>query len=101
MRSQYLIFIFITIMAFIIPAVSALGQESHELIWRAVLKNLKDRKKSALPVICVLYSDAKGAKRLDENLVTNFRLSKLFRVEAGLRYGEKPGLFNAYLHYKA
>ncbi|MEP6736102.1 MAG: hypothetical protein ABJA70_11320 [Chryseolinea sp.] len=45
-------------------------------------------------------SDVKGNWRVDQNLVANFRINKLLRIEGGLRYGERPHHFNSYYHYK-
>jgi hypothetical protein len=47
-----------------------------------------------------LISDAKGNKRMDENVIGNFRTGRWMRVEAGFRQGERPQAFDSYYHYK-
>lgn len=47
-----------------------------------------------------VISNAHGSIRMDQNIVPNFRINKLLRLEAGLRYGERPQQFNSYFHYK-
>lgn len=43
---------------------------------------------------------AGGINRYDCNIVSNFRLSSLLRMELGFRHGESGGEFGAYLGYK-
>jgi hypothetical protein len=43
---------------------------------------------------------AEGAYRFDQNVVPTFRLNEWLRLEAGLRFGERPGHFSSYYHYK-
>ena len=47
-----------------------------------------------------VISDANSNIRCDENLVGNFKLKNLFRLEAGIRFGERPQHFDSYYHYK-
>ena len=47
-----------------------------------------------------LISDAKGNVRYDENIVSNFRLNRWLRTEAGIRFGHRPQKFDSYYHYK-
>jgi hypothetical protein len=44
--------------------------------------------------------DNNGNVRTDENVVPNFKINKLLRVELGLRHGQNAERFNAYYHYK-
>jgi hypothetical protein len=47
-----------------------------------------------------IISSSNGSFRTDENVVTNFRLGNLLRVEAGIRFGQRPGHLDSYYHYK-
>ncbi len=47
-----------------------------------------------------VISDASGNVRVDQNIVPNFRLNNWLRVEAGVRFGERPQKFDSYYHYK-
>lgn len=44
--------------------------------------------------------DVQGRRRVDENVLANFRTGRWLRVEAGFRQGERPGVADAYYHYK-
>ena len=54
---------------------------------------------SLLAYVRVIRND-NGTFRIDENIVPNFRLNKLLRLELGLRQGETSGGVGAYNHYK-
>lgn len=47
-----------------------------------------------------VISDPDGAFRFDQNVVPTFRLNDWLKLEAGLRFGERPEHFNSYFHYK-
>ncbi len=44
--------------------------------------------------------DSHGNFRFDQNVVPNFRVNKLLKIELGLRHGETTDAFDAYYHYK-
>jgi hypothetical protein len=44
--------------------------------------------------------DAQGNFRFDQNVVSNFKLNKVVRMELGIRHGETSQAFDAYWHYK-
>lgn len=62
-------------------------------------RNVNGEKITLLTYVRVI-SSAKGQYRFDQNIVPNIRLNKWLRLEAGIRFGERPGRFNAYYHYK-
>lgn len=47
-----------------------------------------------------IIQNVNGTYRVDENVVPNFRLNKLLRLELGIRHGETSGRFDSYNHYK-
>jgi len=48
-----------------------------------------------------LIRNANGQIRMDQSVVSNFRLVPWLKLELGLRHGERPGKFMAYDNYKA
>lgn len=53
-----------------------------------------------LTVYARVISNAGGHKRVDENIVGNFKLLSWLRLEAGFRQGERPHAPDSYYHYK-
>ncbi len=47
-----------------------------------------------------VISNANGFVRMDQNIVSDIRLSNFLRMEAGFRYGESPPNLNSYCYYK-
>jgi hypothetical protein len=88
-RIQYYTFHFLLLVILSFPA---LAQESDS--------ENKNGDKITLLTYVRAISNASGSFRMDQNIVPNFRLNKLLRLEAGLRYGERPNMFNSYFHYK-
>jgi hypothetical protein len=64
------------------------------------LDNTAKTERISLLTYARVISSAKGAYRFDQNLVPTFRLNDWLRLEAGLRFGERPGHFSSYYHYK-
>src|SRR6185437_8938796 len=44
--------------------------------------------------------DVNGNKRVDETLLGDFRLLNWLKLQAGLRFGERPQHFGSYYYYK-
>ncbi|HWA35117.1 MAG TPA: hypothetical protein VG737_13345, partial [Cyclobacteriaceae bacterium] len=59
----------------------------------------KEERISLLAYVRVIRN-ANGTFRVDENLVPNFRLNRLLRLELGFRQGQTSGSLGAYNHYK-
>ena len=60
----------------------------------------KPEDKITLSIYERVISDAKGNVRYDENIVSNFKLNRWLRTEAGIRLGHRPQKFDSYYNYK-
>ena len=56
--------------------------------------------KMSLLIYARIITDANGNWRTDQNIVSNFRLNRLLKLELGIRHGETTNQFGAYYHYK-
>lgn len=56
--------------------------------------------KMSLLIYARIITDVNGNLRTDQNIVSNFRLSRLLKLELGVRHGETTNQFGAYYHYK-
>jgi len=54
----------------------------------------------SLLIYARIITDANGNWRIDQNVVANFRLNHLLKLELGVRHGETTNQFGAYYHYK-
>lgn len=81
---------------------SLLLKASPAVILKDTVAAKAARKSDKLRLVTYIrvISDARGAWRTDQNVVTNFAIGKLFRGEAGFRLGERPSHIPAYYHYK-
>ncbi len=61
----------------------------------------EDEGKISLLVYTRIIRNDNGSFRVDGNLVPNFRLNRLLRLELGLRQGATAGDLRSYNHYKA
>jgi hypothetical protein len=65
--------------------------------------NISDEKKDeriSLLVYMRVIRNNNGATRVDQNVVPNFKLNKLLRLELGFRQGETSASMGSYNHYK-
>jgi len=74
------------------------GMDSSQAWSKPEVRRVPD--KFSLLLYARVISDAHQNYRTDENVVANFKLNRLLRIEAGIRQGERPGRFDSYFHYK-
>ena len=85
-----------TLVCLILSTTRVIGQNSEE----SVTTGKKEEERISLLVYARVIHNSNGTFRVDENIVPNFRLNKLLRLELGFRQGETSNSLGSYNHYK-